>query len=181
MIKKIGIFFTSFDQKKWDEQLNKCFFVLNWFFRTIDHENFRTLLLMARPDLNLVHRNKLRNRILSKYAQVCEKIRKNSKSVQRVSIALDAWSNFQKIAFLGMLVYWVNDTFQHREHFIGFAFFDIQHTGFHLMVELMKILTRFGIKNKFYGVVIENASNNATFKKKLDLAITRRDFRWNKT
>ncbi len=43
------------------------------------------------------------------------------------------------------------------------------------MQELFKILNTYDIKNKLFNVVIDNASNNNTLKKKLKKALNRRD------
>ena len=48
------------------------------------------------------------------------------------------------------------------------------------MQELFKILNTYDIKNKLFNVVIDNASNNDTLKKKLKRALNRRDISWDK-
>jgi len=69
----------------------------------------------------------------------------------------------------------MNATFQYREHFIEFTSFQVEHTDRHLMQELLKILNTYNIKNKLFDVVINNASNNDTLKKKLERALSRRN------
>ncbi len=43
------------------------------------------------------------------------------------------------------------------------------------MQELFKILNIYNIKNKLFNIIINNASNNNTLKKKLKKALNRRD------
>ncbi len=69
----------------------------------------------------------------------------------------------------------MNVTFQYREHFIEFTSLQVEHTDHHLMQKLFKILNTYNIKNKLFDVVINNASNNDTLKKKLERAFSRRD------
>ena len=69
----------------------------------------------------------------------------------------------------------MNATFQYREHFIEFTSFQVEHTDHHLMQELFKILNTYDIKNKLFDVVINNASNNDTLKKKFERALSQRD------
>ncbi len=69
----------------------------------------------------------------------------------------------------------MNVTFQYREHLIEFTSLQVEHTDHHLMQELFKILNTYDIKNKLFDVVINNASNNDTLKKKLERALNRRD------
>jgi len=69
----------------------------------------------------------------------------------------------------------MNATFQYHEHFIEFTSLQVEHTDHHLMQELFKILNIYNIKNKLFDVVIDNASNNNTLKKKLERAFNQRD------
>ncbi len=48
------------------------------------------------------------------------------------------------------------------------------------MQELFKILNTYNIKNKLFDVVIDNASNNDTLKKKLERALSWRDISWDR-
>jgi len=67
----------------------------------------------------------------------------------------------------------LNDaTFQYHEHLIEFTSLQVEHTDHHLMQELFKILNTYDIKNKLFDVVINNASNNDTLKKKLEKALS---------
>ena len=44
----------------------------------------------------------------------------------------------------------------------------------------MKILNIYGIREKLFGVVTNNTSNNGIIKDELKKAMARRDFRWDK-
>ncbi len=44
------------------------------------------------------------------------------------------------------------------------------------MIELMKILKNYTIKNKLFAIVINNASNNSILKEKLEKIMSRREF-----
>ncbi len=74
----------------------------------------------------------------------------------------------------------MNATFQYREHLIEFTSLQVEHTDHHLMQELFKILNTYNIKNKLFDVVINNASNNDTLKKKLERVLSQRDISWNR-
>jgi len=69
----------------------------------------------------------------------------------------------------------MNVTFQYHEHLIEFTSLQVEHTNHYLMQELFKILNIYDIKNKLFNVVINNASNNDTLKKKLEKALNQRD------
>ncbi len=136
---------------------------------------------MLRSDLQIVHCTKMTTMILSYYKNICDQIRMNLKESQRVSIALNAWSSSQRVAYLRVLIYWIDVEFQFREHLIKFTSLDIEHIDRQLMMKLMKILKNYAIKNKLFKVVINNASNNSILKEKLEKIMSRREFQWDRT
>ncbi len=136
---------------------------------------------MLRSDLQIAHCTKMTIMILSHYKKICDKIKLNLTESRRVSIALNAWSSSQRVAYLRVLIYWVDVKFQFREHLIEFTSLDIEHTERQLMMKLMKILKNYAIKNKLFKIVINNASNNSILKEKLEKIMSHREFRWNRT
>ena len=136
---------------------------------------------MLRSDLQIAHCIKMIIMIFSYYKKICDKIRLNLTESQRVSIALNAWSSSQRVAYLRMLIYWVDVKFQFREHFIEFTSFNIEHIERQLIMKLMKILKNYVIKNKLFEIVINNASNNSILKEKLEKIISCCEFQWDKT
>jgi len=118
--------------------------------------------------------------IFLKYDEIHAKIKQDLKESRHVFITLNAWSSSQKVAYLRVLIYWINATFQYCEHFIEFTSFEVEHTDCYLMQKLFKILNIYDIKNKLFDVVTDNASNNDTLKKKLERALNWRDISWNR-
>ncbi len=60
---------------------------------------------MLRSEITLVHRTKLLNMIFSKYDEIQAKIKQDLKESRQISIALNAWSSSQKVAYLKVLIY----------------------------------------------------------------------------
>ena len=118
--------------------------------------------------------------IFLKYDEIHAKIKQDLKESRQIFIALNAWSSSQKVTYLKVLIYWMNVTFQYHEHFIEFTSFQVKHTDHHLMQKLFKILNTYNIKNKLFDVVINNASNNDTLKKKLERALSRCNISWDR-
>ena len=114
--------------------------------------------------------------ILLHYKKICDKIRLNFTKSRHVFTALNTWSSSQRVAYLKVLIYWVDVEFQFREHFIKFTSFDIEHIDCQLMMKLMKILKNYAIKNKLFEIVINNVSNNSILKEKLEKIMSHRKF-----
>ncbi len=136
---------------------------------------------MLHSDLQIAHCTKMIIMILSHYKKICDKIRSNLTESQHVFIALNAWFSSQRVAYLRVLIYWVDVKFQFREHFIEFTSLNIEHIDCQLMMKLMKILKNYVIKNKLFKIVINNASNNNILKEKLEKIMSCRKFQWNRT
>ncbi len=136
---------------------------------------------MLRSNLQIAHCIKMTIMILSYYKKICDKIRLNLTKSRRVFIALNAWSSSQRVAYLRVLIYWINIKFQFREHLIEFTSFNIEYINRQLMMKLMKILKNYAIKNKLFKIVINNASNNSILKEKLEKIMSHHEFQWNRT
>ncbi len=135
---------------------------------------------MLRSEITFVYCTKLSSMIFSKYDEIHAKIKQDLKESRQIFIMLNAWFSSQKVAYLKVLIYWMNVTFQYHEHFIEFTFLQVELTDHHLMQKLFRILNTYNIKNKLFDVVIDNASNNDTLKKKLERVLSRCDISWNR-
>ena len=78
---------------------------LNLSFRIIDDEDFRKLFLILCFQLIISHRIKLIKIIFNNYNAVQKTIKIQFKKLNRVSVALNKWTNSQKITFLKILIY----------------------------------------------------------------------------
>ncbi len=135
---------------------------------------------MLRLEITFIHCTKLSSIIFLKYDEIHAKIKQDLKESRQIFIALNAWFSSQKVTYLKVLIYWMNATFQYHEHFIEFTSLQVEHTDCHLMQKLFKILNIYDIKNKLFDVVINNASNNDTLKKKLEKVFNQCNISWNK-
>ena len=69
------------------------------------------------------------------------------------------------MTYLNILLYWVSFNYKHYEQLTEISTFNIIYDNAQLLTELIKILNFFKIKNKFFEIIIENASNNNILKK----------------
>ena len=151
---------------------------LNLSFRIIDDEDFRKLFFTLRLQLIISHRTKLVKMILNDYNAVRETIKIKFKKSNRVSVALDEWTNSQKITFLRVLMYWIDNKFQYQEKLIEFQSLNINHDDWAYNQHFLQLCEYYDIKKKLLKVVIDNASNNDIMKKELKKALNNRT--WNK-
>ena len=116
--------------------------------------------------------------IFNDYNAVRKTIKIKFKKSNRVSVALNEWTNSQKITFLKVLMYWINNKFQYQEKLIGFQSLNIDHDDWAYNQHFLQLCEYYDIKKKLLKVVIDNASNNDIMKKKFKKTLNNRT--WNK-
>ena len=151
---------------------------LNLSFRIIDDKDFWKLFLTLRFQLIISHRTKLVKMIFNDYNVVQKTIKIKFKKSNRVFIVLNEWTNFQKITFLKVLMYWIDNKFQYQEKLIEFQSLNIDHDDRTYNQHFLQLCKYYNIKKKLLRIVIDNASNNDIMKEKLEKTLNNRT--WDK-
>ena len=151
---------------------------LNLSFCIINDENFWKLFLTFRSQLIISHQTKFVKIIFNDYNAVRKTIKIKFKKSNRVSVALNEWTNLQKIMFLKVLMYWIDNKFQYQEKLIEFQFLNIDHDDRTYNQHFLQLCEYYDIKKKLLKIVIDNASNNDIMKKKFKKTLNNRT--WNK-
>ena len=71
----------------------------------------------------------------------------------------------------------MNLNFEYHKQLIELSTLNIVHEDAQLLINLMKFLNFFEIKEKLFKIIIDNASNNDTLKNELKRIMNRQDFR----
>ena len=95
-----------------------------------------------------------------------------------MSITLNEWKNSQKIIFLKILIYWVDNKFQYQEKLIEFQFLNADHDDQAYNQYFLQLCEFYNIKKKLFEIVIDNASNNEIMKKNLKKTLNNRTWDW---
>ena len=95
----------NFEQDRWNTQLKKTFLDLNLSFCIIDNNNSRELLLMLKSRVTFVYRINLVKILTKNYVIIRNQLKQDLKELQRIYLALNAWSSFYKVTYLDVLIY----------------------------------------------------------------------------
>jgi hypothetical protein len=84
------------------------------------------------------------------------------KKANKVSLALDAWTSPNKLAFLAVVVYWITPDWRYRHALIAFEQLHGSHTGKRLNRVVTEKTKEYEIHEKILAITTDNASNNDT-------------------
>ena len=110
----------QYSKEGFQHEVLKCFIALNIPFRNADHQQLRKLFKMLRSTVDCPSAEKLRKDLNFEADKVREKIKEELKGVQKVSLALDAWTSPNKLAFLAIVVYYITPDWKYRHALIAF-------------------------------------------------------------
>ena len=139
------------------------------FWRMFRYLNRKILI----PSPSLIRRN-----LLVGYKAVVSAIIADIPAGVKVSIAADAWTSPNKLAFLAVLGYYVTDDWELKEVLLGFEQIKGAHTGMNLAMIIEEVLNRYQIADRLLGFTSDNASNNTTLSKALTSALECLSIHW---
>jgi len=105
----------EFTKAAWREQLIVFLISSNLPFRAVEHPEFRKVMLMLRPDLDIPHRTYIRTHLTSLYENVQSQLLSDLPETAKVSIALDGWQSPFKRSFLAVTAYYITTDWQWQE------------------------------------------------------------------
>jgi len=105
----------EFTQAAWREQLIVFLISSNLPFRAVEHPEFRKVMLMLRPDLDIPHRTYIRTHLTSLYENVQSQLLSDLPETAKVSIALDGWQSPFKRSFLAVTAYYITTDWEWQE------------------------------------------------------------------
>ena len=89
-------------------------------------------------------------------------------------VTLNEWTDSQKITFLKILMYWIDNKFQYSKESIKFQSLNIDHDNRTYNQHFLQLCKFYDIKKKLFEIVINNASNNEIMKKKFKKTLNNR-------
>jgi hypothetical protein len=150
----------------------------NMGFNAANNVAFRKAFRYLRRDVRIPSPGSLRIRLLNRCQETEENIMANIPPNAKVSIAVDAWTSPNKLAFLGVVMYYITDTWELKEVLIGFEEIHGSHTGANMAGIIERILRRYKIEDWLLGFTTDSASNNKTLSKTLAEALGMLSIDW---
>ena len=150
----------------------------NLSFHCTNNIAFRRVLRYLKRDIIIPALTTLRKKLQVLCKETEDKIVTSIPHGVKVSIAADAWTSPNKLAFLGVLGYWINDNWELEEVLLGFEEIHGSHTGENMASIIVEVLKRYGIEAQLLGFTSDGASNNGTLAKALRSELGQLSINW---
>jgi hypothetical protein len=112
-------------------------------FHVVGNQAFRKCLRMLKPTLKIPSPSGIRLILTRMYAATLKSIQAALPPGCKASFTADGWTSKNSIAFLGILMYWIDRDWNMREALIGFDKLTGKHTGSQMATVFLKVLDRY--------------------------------------
>jgi len=168
----------GYDQAQFDRFFIEAVLATNLPFNTTNNAAFRRVFKYLKRDVLLPSPTTVRVRLQSICSEIEEKIRTEIPANVKISIAVDAWTSPNKIAFLAIIGYWITDDWELKEVLLGFEHIQGAHTGENMARVIGRVLKDYGIEGQLLGFTSDSASNNTTLTQALADALNQLSIDW---
>ena len=136
---------------------------------------------MLRSSVEVPSADQLRRDLQLRANTAKEEIKKELERINKVSIALDAWSSPNHKSFLAVIAYYITDNYQYEFALIGFEEIHGRHTGENLAKLLYEILKEYNLERILFAITTDNAGNNYTMTTDLQFELRYVHSEWDST
>lgn len=137
-----------------------------------DDQSFQVVKVMSlvRPGLSIPSRTTVKRRIFDEFQDKrVEMIDFFDKLDSKVSFTTDCWTSPNSIAFMGITAHFIDTDWNVCAMTLDFLPLPSKHTGECLAKSFLSTLKTFKLENKTLAITLDNAYNNDTFIRALDL------------
>lgn len=168
-----------FSTKKFNDWLFKFVLNVNFSFRFIESFFFKNIVFFLKNDVNISEWTTFEVMIKQRVKEIKKKILKNLKLTTKIFIALNVWINLNHVAFLSVIVYFIDKNWQYRKIFISFKSLSEQHFEEKMINTILKILQRYDLTSRLIIVTANNVNNNQFLRKHLFKRLRFLNVNWN--
>lgn len=137
-------------------------------FTEVESESFRTLLTLLKPNIKILSADTIKRRILGLFQSKQFEMEETFNALDcKVSFTTDCWTSPNMIAFMGVTAHYIDNDWNLQSFTIDFMNLHSSHTGSNLHEAFVSVLNTFHLKDKAFGITLDNASNNDSFIEKL--------------
>lgn len=169
MFRHIQVFDTPpYSKETFRNEFLKTFVLLNLPFNVADHCQLKRLFHMCRQTVDMPSASMIKSDLNSIAEDMRNNILLDLRKVDKVSLALDAWTSPNKLAFLAVVLYYIDSNWKYRHILIGFEQLQGEHKGANFAEIVTRLASRYEITDKILAITTDNASNNGTMAKQLE-------------
>ena len=169
-----------FTKEAFYDELMAFMLEINIPFRAVDQHTFRRFLKFLNNDTceALPHRTKTREYFNTYAAKIGKTLLKNLPEDSKVSVALDAWTSTNTLAFIAMTAHYINRSWNLQEELIMFKPLRGAHSGRSMATLVYSTLKDLGIETRLFALTGDNTSNNNTLVSNLEALLGENNIPW---
>lgn len=125
-------------------------------FSTVNNPSFRALMKLGFPNINVLDRRSLSDKIKAEYTMTKDSMRKQFERLNYICVTADCWTAHKR-SFLGMTAHWVDQkTFKRESASIACKGMSGSHKNEILTQHIEEVLDEFNILLKVCKIVTDN-------------------------
>jgi hypothetical protein len=132
-------------------------------FSLVEEPDFRELINYTSKQNPLVavsSRRTIRSDLEKLHGQEKANLRKFLNSNEsKISFIVDGWTSSSQIPFLGIIVCWIDDSWELQTRVLDYAITKGTHSGVNLANDFLKVISDFGLAEKLLAITADNAKN----------------------
>lgn len=147
-------------------------------FRLVEHDSFRKLLSLCRPNIEIPHRTYIKTSLLQRFDAMQKGLLRDLPSSRKISLALDCWTSPNHYAFLAITGYFISNDWRYCEVLLAFKPLRGKHSGSRLAEYVMETLSFYDLTGRLLTITADNAKNNSTLRRHLHRLLRKENVEW---
>ena len=155
-----GVLSSKCKQHQWNTSIAKNLVVkCNLPLTLIQNPAFRNFMKDLNPKWQPISSKVLKSNLIPTFvSDLRTTIRRTLVSLTDITLTVDAWADRRCRSFLRLTAHFIDKNFIPQVFLIDFVRFRSPHTGENIQQTTEDVLDRFGLKEKVFGIVTDNAS-----------------------
>lgn len=147
-------------KKKLDNSLMQLFTKDMQPFSMVEDTGFRNFVNNLNPSYQIPSRKYISNTLLpALYEEKLENIKDVVKYVLAVTVTTDCWTSILTESFMATTIHFLNEKFEAKSILLECSSLAVSHTSANLAAELKRIVIEWGLEEKIFLAISDNAAN----------------------
>ena len=130
-------------------------------FTIIEEEGFIMMQRHGLPEWEKISSIIIKKDCVQVYEIEKKKLKSLLKNFNKISMTTNMWkSTNQKIEYIVLIGYFIDSNWKLQKRVLSFVHLPPPHRGVEIANNIYKCLKKWGIENKVYTILVDNATNN---------------------
>ncbi|XP_059436467.1 zinc finger BED domain-containing protein RICESLEEPER 2-like [Corylus avellana] len=151
----------TFNEKKVRELAAHMVLLHEYLFHMMDHELFNKFMRACTPYWKKISRATIKSDCIATYNIEKKKLKTLLSGIDRVNITIDMWTSSQRVSYMVVTCHFVDSNWLLQKRILNFCNVPPPHSGVVIVEALRNSFIEWGILDKVFTIIVDNASANA--------------------